>query len=111
MFTKRSAINLVKKFAEEIAATGIHLHKVILFGSYAKARQNPYSDIDVALISDSFIGVGFEDVKYFAAISIKKPYLLIEPKTYSITDFEKGDPFIEEIMKSGVEIKLDYTKS
>jgi hypothetical protein len=60
----------------------------------------------VALVADEFIGIGFEDAKYTAAINIKKPYISIEIKTYPTDYFKKGDPFINEIKKTGIEIKL-----
>jgi hypothetical protein len=39
---------------------------------------------------------------YFARINNKKPFVLIEAKTFPTVYFKKGDPFIEEIMKTGV---------
>ena len=33
---------------------GIHIDKIILFGSYARGNANEYSDIDIAVISDDF---------------------------------------------------------
>jgi uncharacterized protein len=106
MLTKKSAINRVENFAKEIKLTGIHLRKVILFGSYAKNKQHKWSDIDVALVADEFCGVGFMDIDFFARISIKKPYILIESKTYPTSYFKKGDPFIDEIKRTGIEIKI-----
>jgi len=50
---------------------------------------------------DSFI-----DRDYFAGITIKNEYMLIETKTYPTDYFEKGDPFIDEIKKTGIEIKI-----
>ncbi len=85
-------------------SAGLKLDKVILFGSYAHNLQNDSSDIDVALVSDEFTGFGFEDRKLFSKINIKKEYIDIETKTYPTEYFEKGDPFIEEIMKTGIEI-------
>ena len=33
---------------------GIHVNRVILFGSYAKGTASEYSDIDIAVISNDF---------------------------------------------------------
>ncbi len=73
-----------------------------MFGSFAKNQQNEWSDIDLALIADEFIGFGYEDRKYFAKINIRKPFSMIQTRTYSPEYFEKGDPFIEEIKKNGI---------
>lgn len=107
MLTQKTAIDRVTKFAHEVKKTGLHLRKVILFGSYATNKQHKWSDIDVALVADEFCGVGFIDIDHFVRISIKKPYILIEPKTYPTSYFKKGDAFIDEIKRTGIEIKLD----
>ena len=106
MFTKRAAIERVQNFAKELQATGLHLRKVILYGSYARNSQHKWSDIDVALVADEFTGIGFNDVGYFARINNKKPFILIETKTYPTSYFKKGDPFIDEIKRTGIEIVI-----
>jgi len=103
MLTKEDAIAKVRSFIDALLASGIPLDKVILFGSHAKRRQNPDSDIDVVLVSNIFTGFGFEDRKYFSKINIRKEFVDIETKTYPSQYFEKGDPFIKEISKSGIE--------
>ena len=107
MLTKRIAIERVKNFAGEIKQTGVHLRHVILFGSYAQNKQHKWSDVDVALVADEFTGIGFNDADFFARINNKKNYIIIEPRTYPTSYFKKGDPFIDEIKRTGIEIKLD----
>jgi uncharacterized protein len=104
MLTQEFAIETVKNFVTELNKTGLNLKKVILFGSYARNEQKEYSDIDVALVSDNLIGVGFLDVKKL--LPVLRNYILIQPKTYSSKDFFKSDPFLEEIKKEGIEIKI-----
>ncbi|OFX41824.1 MAG: hypothetical protein A2X08_00250 [Bacteroidetes bacterium GWA2_32_17] len=104
MDAQPNIIETVRNFALEIKNKGIKLNKIYLYGSYAKNMQLPHSDIDVALISDDFIGVGFVDIKKF--ISVLRNYILIQPRTYYTKDFDKGDPFIEEIKKTGREIVI-----
>lgn len=107
MLTKRIVVKKVEEFAGELITKGIHLKKVFLFGSYATNKQKRFSDIDVALVADEFCGVGYEDMKLFSEINNKKPYIYIETKTYPTKYFIKGDPFIDEIKKTGIEIKID----
>ncbi len=104
MFTKEIAIKKATDFAQELITSGINLKKVILFGSYASNNQHEWSDIDVALVADEFTGFGFEDRKFFSKINIKKDYLDIETKTFPTSYFEKSDPFIDEIIKTGIVI-------
>lgn len=106
MFTQNAVIELVRKFANELTDIGINLKKVILFGSYAKQQQHEYSDIDVALVADEFIGVGFVDIQKI--VKVLKKYIEIQPKTYSPQDFNEGDPFIDEVLNTGIEI--EYSK-
>lgn len=102
MLTRENAIEKVKAFTEAVAASGLPLDKVILFGSFAKNLQQEYSDIDVALVSNIFSGFGFEDRKFFSKINNQKDFIDIETKTYPSAYFENGDPFISEINKTGI---------
>jgi predicted nucleotidyltransferase len=106
MLTKRSAMETVKRFAGEVKNSGVHLSKVILFGSYAFGKPHKWSDIDVVLVAEEFTGTGFDDVAYFARINNKKPYIRIEAKTFPPAHFKKGDPFIDEVKRTVMEIKI-----
>ena len=107
MLTQKSAISHIKKIASDIKQSGIHLHKVMLFGSYAKNLQHKWSDIDIALVADEFKGTGFNDAGLFSKILIKYPDLNIQPRTYNTDDFSVDkDPFVEEILKTGIEIEM-----
>ena len=103
MLTRNAAIEIVGNYAREIQAQGILLRYVIMYGSFAKGTQNEWSDIDVALVADEFEGLP-TDHYYFAHITIKKPYVRIEANTFPTEYFQQGDPFIEEIIKTGIKI-------
>lgn len=51
---KRTVLNIVKQFKNNIIKKGIHVDRIILYGSYANNTQRPDSDIDLVVISDSF---------------------------------------------------------
>ncbi len=107
MPTQRTVINHIKQFAGEIKESGIHLRKVMLFGSYAKESQHKWSDIDDALVADEFQGIGFEDTGLFSKVLIGHPHLNIQPHTYNTKDFNASkDPFVKEILKTGIEVKV-----
>ena len=98
--TQQAAINRVRQFIYEIQLRGISLSHVILFGSYARNEQHDYSDIDIALVSDSFEGLSLVDVELFRDIKIQSPYKILELHTYNTVDFERGDNgFIDEEIK------------
>jgi len=105
MLTQKSVINHLTNLTAEIKQSGVHLQKVVLYGSYSRNEQHKWSDIDVAFVADEFIGIGFEDVKYFVRYLSKRPGLPIQPRTYNTKDFTPDkDPFVEEILKTGIEI-------
>ncbi len=104
MVTQQSAITTVKDFANEVKHIGINLRKVIMYGSFSQNNQGEHSDIDVALVADEFTGVGFVDINLF--VKALRKHFIIHPKTYSTDYFAKGDAFIDEIKRTGIEIKL-----
>ena len=104
MLDRNAAIRIVRNYAKDIEKHGVQLHTVFLYGSFAKGTQHEWSDIDVVLVADEFTGLP-EDHNLFPYMGgIKKPYTLIEAITYPTDYFNQGDPFIEEIIKSGVKI-------
>ncbi len=102
MLTRELAITIVKEFIQKLHYEGIDIQKAILFGSYAVNAQHEWSDIDLALVSDSFTGFGFEDKRSFAKINSQKPFSMIHTKTYPTIYFENSDPFIDQIKKMGI---------
>ena len=101
MFNKKSAIATAKSFIKVLISQGIPLEKAVLFGSYSLNNQRKNSDIDIALFSSAFTGVGFEDKKLIAKWNILPEYIDIDVKTFSIND---EDPFVEIIEETGIAI-------
>lgn len=96
-------INNAKKFISLVSSNGIHIEKAMLFGSYAKGMAHQWSDIDIALVSNDFTGIGFYDRQRI------NPYLIkidsrIEPHPFRPEDFNNENPFVEEILKQGLAI-------
>ncbi len=86
-----------------LAKKDLRLEAVYLFGSSAKGRTHQWSDIDLAVISPDFSGDSFEDNKKLI------PYILkvdtaIEVHTFRPEEFSAGNPFITEIVGTGVRI-------
>jgi predicted nucleotidyltransferase len=104
MLDRDAVIEIVRNYASDIESHGVNLRKVILYGSFAKGTQHKWSDIDVVLVADEFCGFYPFDKKMFPYVGIKKPYIRIEARTYPTEYFEQGDPFINEIRKTGINI-------
>jgi uncharacterized protein len=103
MDTQQYALKTAREFIASIVASGFPLKKAILFGSYASNKQREGSDIDLALIADEFIGVGYFDLKYFVGIKVSKTkFTPIEAHTFNTDYFLAGDPFVQEIVRTGI---------
>ena len=81
MLTQKSAIEKVRHFAKVIDEIGVPLKRVVLFSAYSKNTQNKWSDIDFALVSDKFCGIGFFDSDLIGDIKIQKTFSNIQKRT------------------------------
>ncbi|MBM2814036.1 MAG: nucleotidyltransferase protein [Ignavibacteria bacterium] len=105
MFSKNDCIKYAQEFVDKVIAKGINIKYAKLFGSYSKNTQTVDSDIDILLVSDEFKGVGFIDNVLIANELYEFEY--IQVKTYSVNDYEEGDPFVEEINKSALQLRIN----
>lgn len=88
----------------------IRISYVILFGSYAKGSQRPYSDIDLAVISPDFDKMGEIEAMQFLSLQAKDSDVLIEPISFPLKELKyliKGS-FLDYILKNG---KIVYKTS
>jgi len=104
MFTKKDLTKYISGYIAECNKLGVHFKKVILFGSYARNTPHEWSDVDLALVSDDFTGMRLEDRDKVSPADIK--FVDIQSHMFNTAYFEEGDPFIEEIIKTGKEIKV-----
>lgn len=49
-------ITTVRRYITVLASLGIHAHRVVLFGSFARGQPGEYSDIDLIVIAPEFDG-------------------------------------------------------
>jgi predicted nucleotidyltransferase len=109
MFTRKALFQKVNEFLKSLQAeAGYPVSRAVLFGSYAKGGIKPESDIDLALWSSRFEGSLFTDLPPIAKIVSRFHPISIRPfpESASSLDF----PFIEEILKSGIEIEIPEFK-
>ena len=94
---------LLEQFIHELEINQIHINKAILFGSYANGTFNEWSDIDLALVSDSFKGDRFKDRDLIRKIKLAVSSSL-EPIPYRPEDFTEEDPFVKNIIDTGMNL-------
>lgn len=102
-YKKDSTIKIVTRYIEELEKNQIHIIEAIIFGSHAKGTAKPESDIDIALISNAFIGNRFEDRRRIVPLR-RKIDSRIEPVPFKPEDFKNGGTLAEEIKRTGVVI-------
>ncbi|MBS3907522.1 MAG: nucleotidyltransferase domain-containing protein [Syntrophaceae bacterium] len=100
---KDLTIKVVTRYIEELEKNKIHITEAFIFGSHAKGKTKPESDIDVALISNAFTGDRFEDRRKIVPFR-RKIDNRIEPIPFKPGDFNNGGTLAEEIKRNGVSI-------
>lgn len=85
----------------QLEKAGIHVQRIILFGSYARGTQTDVSDIDLAVVSKSFSGTRFYDITRIVDVTTL-PDSRIEIHPFRPEDFTEANPFALEILNTGV---------
>lgn len=102
MYTKSDINNIVSRFIS-LDSDEFPLNTVYLFGSYANGTAREYSDVDLAIVSDKFEGSRFFDKqklnKYILKTSID-----LEIHPFRTEDFTNDNPFVKEIIQTGLKI-------
>jgi uncharacterized protein len=94
---------IINTYLDALQKNHIPVNRMILFGSYAHGNYKEWSDIDIALVSDIFEGKRFEDRGKIRRINLFVSSDL-EVLPYRPEDFTPDDPFVKEIMETGVKI-------
>ncbi len=81
----------------------IPIQKAVLFGSYADGNYNDFSDIDIALVSDAFKGDRISDKDKIRSVTLSVSSA-IEVMPFSPADFHPRNPFVKEILKTGIHL-------
>jgi predicted nucleotidyltransferase len=104
---KDQTIRVIRKFVKALKREGIPVDRVILYGSYAKGKTRPDSDIDVAVVSKHFGRDRVEEGMNLFRIAGKIDPR-IEPIPISSESYEKDTwiPLIYEIKQKGIEVEL-----
>jgi predicted nucleotidyltransferase len=90
----------IRKYLSLLRKQNIPVLEAYLFGSIAKGIGDEWSDIDIAIVTDSFIGDSF-DFRYLLTKLARNIDPDIEPHPYLASDFNAENPIAAEIMKHG----------
>ena len=95
---------IVQEYIRSVATTNSKLIKAYLFGSYAKQTNRPDSDIDVAFVIRDLKDDERFDLQVQLMLMASDFDMRIEPHPISNSDFNSGNPFASEIIRTGIEI-------
>ena len=101
--TSSSIIEILKKYILELNRFKINIEQAYLFGSFATGKQQKWSDIDIALVSNDFSGIDVLDAEKIARPTINIDYR-ISPITFKPEDFSTDNMFVREILKESIRI-------
>ena len=108
ILSQAEALEIARNYVKAVRAFGVNIRKAFLFGSYAKNRQHEWSDIDLALIGDDFVGSPVIDNDLFLNLHLQKKFIDIETHTFPTACLTNGDAFMNEVIfRTGIEIDLN----
>lgn len=100
-----AVIEVIRKYVHELKRHNISVDEVILFGSFAKGTARDESDIDVALVAETFTDDRFDDrrklVPFRRAIDSR-----LEPMPFSRECFAAGGALVDDIKQTGISIAV-----
>ena len=99
----QATIEKLSKQLLALASQEIRIRDAYLFGSYASGFAGEYSDIDLAIISDDFVGSYFDDATRLDKF-VLKTCSAIEVHPFRAEDFTPDNPFVAEILRTGKRI-------
>ncbi|MCD6385008.1 nucleotidyltransferase domain-containing protein [Candidatus Sumerlaeota bacterium] len=93
---------IVRTFLEETQKL-IRVKAAYLFGSVLRDNFTEYSDIDIAIVSEDFTGFRYEDRHLLNPLILRINHN-IEVHPLRPEEFNESNPFVQEIINTGVRI-------
>lgn len=99
-----SKIKEIAQRYSEVLRKYMNLKSLFLFGSTVRRGEfREDSDIDIAVISDDFSGNLIEDT--FKLMKLRRNIdTRIEPHPFTVSEFAEDNPFVNEIINTGIKI-------
>ena len=93
---------IARKYAEHLQ-NEIRIVGIYLFGSHVSGDNKIDSDIDIAVVSDSFTGDPVDDQSMLLLLKSNVDNR-IEPHPFLPCDFTEDNPFVKKIMETSIRI-------
>ncbi|MBU4268656.1 MAG: nucleotidyltransferase domain-containing protein [Acidobacteria bacterium] len=98
---KSAVLKIIGQFKDVLEKKGIKIERLILYGSYATGTQREGSDIDLVVISNDFLGLGYWQRIDLLSAAIYEVFQPIEAVAMTRAEWEKGDSFIVDFARNG----------
>ncbi len=93
----------IQLFLDKLRAQGISINKAYLFGSFVTGRNDQWSDIDLAIVSPQIGDDRLEERVRLTEIATEIDDRF-EPMPFNLKTFDNNDPFVREIIKTGLAV-------
>ena len=90
-------------YANEVRSS-FPVDKVILFGSYASGTATELSDVDIAFFFRNYGDKTRFDIGLQLQKLCRRYKAYFEPLVFETADIKRGNPFVREILRTGLEI-------
>ncbi|TCO07960.1 nucleotidyltransferase domain-containing protein [Natronoflexus pectinivorans] len=100
---KGEALKIANQYLDKVSSIYVVL-QAYMIGSFAKGTNHADSDIDIALVVKNvsdIIDTQIELMKMRRNVDLR-----IEPHPFVINDFNSDNPVVNEILTSGIPIKI-----
>jgi len=94
---------VLERYVQVLKQEGIEPLSVYLFGSFARGAPGQWSDIDVAVVSPKLTGSILDDQLRLMCLTWDVD-VRIEPHPFRPEDFTPDNPWVAEILRTGVKI-------
>lgn len=100
---RNEVIDLATKYINYLKQNKLEISNAYLFGSYAKGTFKQESDIDLAFFFDSMDDQIEMQIKL---MKLRRKFdSRIEPHPFLTRDLNDNNPFIREIISTGIQLK------
>jgi len=101
----------IKQLASEYADTVksvMPVDRVVLYGSHAKGTATSLSDVDICFFLSDFNGKRRVDIiGELLRLCGRFKGAYFEPNVFPSSEIERDNPFVKEILRTGLEINLN----
>ena|SRR3989304_9510855 len=94
---------IIDRYISQLRENNISIENAYLFGSYANGKNRKWSDIDIAIVSNSFEGNRIKDKDKIRRITLSVSSSL-EILPFNPSDFSLENPLAKEIIETGIRL-------